>query len=333
MKNEVVKIDPKEFGLEESNVATIEQAFSPKIAERDGYAVIYEQLITKELTPETCKQARELRLKLVKTRTGIADIHKTQKAYFLAAGKFCDAWKNKETLPVEQMEEKLAGIENHFENLEKERIAKLEEARKIELLQFTEILPVGLGSMDEAVYQNYLIGAKAAFESKKEAERKAEEERIAKEKSEKEEQERIKAENEKLKAENEAKEKQLQEERLKAQEEAAKEAEKQSEILAKQQAEAKRIQDEKDAENAKLLAELKAKEEAEAKAKKEAEEAEAKAKKEAEEAAKAPIKNQLSNWVDYFVIESAPIDNETSKLIKEKFSAFKTWAKSEINKL
>jgi len=34
-----------------------------------------------------------------------------------------DALKNKHTLPIEQMEEKLAEIEKYYENLEKERIA------------------------------------------------------------------------------------------------------------------------------------------------------------------------------------------------------------------
>ena len=98
MNTELVKVDPKEFGLEEVQVATIEQAFMPKIVERDGYAVIYEQLITKELTKELCNEAGDFRRKLVKVRTGIADIHKTQKAFFLSAGRFVDAWKNKETL-------------------------------------------------------------------------------------------------------------------------------------------------------------------------------------------------------------------------------------------
>ena len=31
--NELMKIDPKEYGLEQNQVLTIEQAFAPKIAE------------------------------------------------------------------------------------------------------------------------------------------------------------------------------------------------------------------------------------------------------------------------------------------------------------
>ena len=107
---EISKIDPKEFGLEESQAATVESAFMPKIVERDGLKPIYEQLLTQEITPALCLEAKVLRLKLVKVRTGIAEIHKTQKAFFLAAGRYVDAWKTKETLPVEQMEENLEAI-------------------------------------------------------------------------------------------------------------------------------------------------------------------------------------------------------------------------------
>src|ERR1035437_344824 len=138
--NELAKVDPKEFGLEENQVLTIEQAFLPKIAERDGLAKGYEQLITKEITKEVCSEAGDVRRKLVKVRTGIADIHKTQKAFFLSAGRFVDAWKNKETLPIEQMEERLSEMEKYFEKIESERIAKVEADRKIELSQFTEVL-------------------------------------------------------------------------------------------------------------------------------------------------------------------------------------------------
>ena len=70
-KNNLVTIDPKEYGLEKKEVKSIEEAFSPKIIERDALAKIYESIITKELNPETIQEARELRLKLVKVRTGI----------------------------------------------------------------------------------------------------------------------------------------------------------------------------------------------------------------------------------------------------------------------
>jgi len=181
MKNEITKIDPKEFGLQETQVSTIENAFMPMITEREGLRQVYENILTKEITPEVCNEAKTARNKLVKVRTGIANIHKTQKAYFLAAGRFVDAWKNKETEPVLQMESSLKEIEEYYERIEEQRIANLQISRADELKKYLDessFVPSNLGTMDDQMWGNYLLGAKTAFELKKEAERKAEQEAI-----------------------------------------------------------------------------------------------------------------------------------------------------------
>ncbi len=54
---------------------------------------------------------------------------------------------------------------------------------------------------------------------------------------------------------------------------------------------------------------------------------------EAEKLAKAPIKKQLSTWIDTFNYGLQPVDNELSKEIIRKFEGFKKWAKGEIDKL
>ena len=176
--NELVKINPKEFGLEVEQVLIIEQAFLPKIQEREALVTIYDQLITSELTQELCRKAKEVRLKLVKVRTGISDIHKTQKAFFLASGRFVDAWKNKETLPVEQMEEKLSEIENYYINIEKAKKSQLQDERLLEVSKYTEHPASALGEMELQVYEAYLQGLKVAYNAKIEAEAKAEAEKI-----------------------------------------------------------------------------------------------------------------------------------------------------------
>ena len=130
MKQEELTVNPQEFGLETEQVLSIEQAFLPKIQEREALSTIYQQLITSEITPELCKEAKALRLKLLKVRTGISDIHKTQKAFFLSAGRFVDAWKNKETIPVEQMEETLYDIELYYVKIENERLKRESEQNK-----------------------------------------------------------------------------------------------------------------------------------------------------------------------------------------------------------
>jgi len=118
-------------------------------------------------------------------------------------------------------------------------------------------------------------------------------------------------------------------EQLRKQKEADDLAKKQAKEKADADAKLKKEQEEK----AKLQKELDDKKEAEAKELKEKAEAEAKAKKEAEKLAKAPIKKQLDVWVDSFELPPFATENETSKLIFEKFEAFKKWSKSEIEKI
>ena len=113
-----------------------------------------------------------------------------------------------------------------------------------------------------------------------------------------------------------------------------------AEERAKAKAEADRIEAENKAllkaeqeKKAKLEAELKAKLEAEQKAETERKQAEAKAKIEAEKLQKAPLKKQLTIWVESFSIAEINIENEKKTLIKEKFEAFKKWAKNEIENI
>lgn len=159
-------------------------------------------------------------------------------------------------------------------------------------------------SMSDETFEMFYSGIEKNYNDRLESERKAEEARIAKEKEEAAERERIRIENERLKAEAEAKEKQMAEERAKADAERkaleAKAQKEREEAAAKLKAEqdAARIAAEKAAaEKAKLEAEIKAKADADEKARKEAEAkamAERKAKEEAEKkAANAPDKLKL----------------------------------------
>lgn len=159
-------------------------------------------------------------------------------------------------------------------------------------------------NMSDETFEMFFAGIEKAYNDRIEAEKKAEAERIAREKAEAEERERIRIENERLKAEAEAKEKQLAEERAKAEaerkaiEEAARKEREEAERKLKAEQEAARIAAEKAAvEKAKMEAEIKAIAEAEEKARRDAEAktiAEQKAKEAAEKKAKnAPDKTKL----------------------------------------
>lgn len=164
----------------------------------------------------TSKRARELRLKYAKIRTSVKEIHKTQKAFYLAGGRFVDGWKNAQEFASLGKEEKLEEIEKYAENLEKQRIADLQAERTaaLEPYEVENLENLNLGTMPDNIWENFLSGSIATYNNKKEAERlakEAEEKRLAEEAAA--ERERVRVENEKLKKELEEKEAALQAER------------------------------------------------------------------------------------------------------------------------
>ena len=231
------------------------------------------------------------------------------------------------------IEEKAEWKANFVKRFEAEQKELRTQKRIIEVSKYSEINRIEFEAMSDESFDSFLSGLKSTYEAKIEAERKAEEERIAKEKADAEAREQQRLENERLKAEAEKREKEIEAER-KANEQ------KLAEERAKAKAEADRIEAENKAKlkaeqeaKAKLEAELQAKKDAEIKSENERKQAELKAKAEAEKNAKAPIKKQLSIWVDGFSIAEINVENEKKALIKEKFEAFKKWAKKEIESI
>lgn len=310
---EVTIIDPKEFGIEESKAKLISDQFKPMLDKMVELEVEANEVFSLDINDkEASKKAKEVRLKYVKVRTGTAEIHKNQKAFYLQAGRFVDGWKNAQLFASQGIEERLEAIEKHAENLEKQKAKDLNDARIERIRPFVDdVTGLDFAPMNDEDFDDYLLGKKTRFENaQKEAEAEAlriETERLA----EIERQKAIKAENAKLKAEAEAKEKELAIERAEAKA-------KQDAIEAK----AKQEREQKDAEIAKLKAIENAKLEAERLA-----------KIEAEKLAKAPIKNQLEVWVNSFELPECKVENATSKEISEKFEAFKKWSLTQVNNL
>ena len=321
----------------------------------------------------TSKIARELRLKIKDNRTkGLEVWHTKSKEFFLKGGQFIDAIKREESAINKEMEDKLSEIENYFEIKEKERKAKL-NAERIEMLEpYNSFVPIGLnfGEISEEEFQKVLNGAKLQYNQMIEEEEKAEKERIRLAEierlnsirrelampyyffwSENEKQinfgeqsedefsvflERIKKaksdddlEQEEIRKENER----LAEEKRKAEEKAKKEREEVERQLEQQRKEQEEVLRKEKEKQAKLEAQLEAKRKAEQEAENKRKAEEAERKKEAERLAKAPIKNQLNAWVNSFEIPETNVDNDVSKLIKEKFNAFKDWSLTQVEKL
>ncbi len=320
---DIIKIDPKEYGLTDQTAKTIRMQFEPMLQKMEELETEFNSVVNLPIgEKKTSEKAKELRLKYVKVRTGTAEIHKLQKAFYLNGGRFVDGWKNAQIFASEGKEKKLEEIEKYLENLEKARIEKLNEERTALILPYInpeDVIPYGVMQAD--VWDAYFNAKVKAFNDRIEAEKKAEAERIEREKAEAEERERIKTENEKLKAEAEEKEKLLLKERKQREAEAEK-------LKAKADAEKKayelKIKKETDAKN-KLLAEAKAKADAEKKAQEDI-------LKEKLKLEKLSINKRLAVWIDGFVLPETSVNNETTKLIKEKFESFKKWAKIEIQK-
>lgn len=217
MKTEIT-VDPKEFGIEETKAAQIAAQFKPMLDKMVELEKEYNEIITLPIEDkETGKKAKELRLKYVKVRTGTAEIHKAQKEFYLKAGRYVDGWKNTQAFASEGIETKLESIEKHFENLEKQRIADLQNER-VELLKPFDVdgSMMQLGTMTEDVWTNYLIGTKLGYEQRIAAEKQAELDRLEAIRKEAEASEAQRLENERLKAEAAKRELEIQAERAEA---------------------------------------------------------------------------------------------------------------------
>lgn len=358
-----LQVQPSEFGLEEAKAKELVKDLTITLKERELLKEAFLDVSELEVTEENIPTFKELRLKIVKNRTqGIEKWHKAQKAFYLAGGRFVDAIKNKEVAVNVEMETKLMDAEKYFENLEKERIAKVQSERAEKLSKYMDdVSHIDLGNMDDEIWNAYYAAKKKEYEDRIEAEKKAEAERLERERlDELERKRRLEIapymqfiddgvpelrdlsdkefdslmdglKKAKVKHDKEQEEIRKENERLKKEREAA-EAKRLEEEKKRKSEEAK-----KEAEHqAQLKKEREAREELERK-ERQRKEAEAKAKAEAEAEAKrlekAPIKEKLTKWVNEFEIPETTVDNEVSKEIKAKFESFKKWSINQVNNL
>jgi len=350
------------FGIEPVKAKEMVAGLSTTLSERQVLKDAYVDVIELNITTENLPTFKELRLKIMKNRTqGLTKWKDKEKAFYLAGGNFIQAIYNKEVAVNEEMESKLLEAEKFFENQEKEK-ARLLNLERIEKVRpyVEDVTGLDFSEFDDENFDDYVLGKKTRFENeskaKKEAEELAEKERLA----EIERQRLIEVENAKLKALALEKEKiiskrnellrpyiryirdydkvlnmadvDFEKELSNLNSEAVETMKFEAEEERKRQQSIIDAQNEKDA---RLRAEkaLQIKKDAEAKQEKERLESEEKAKAEAIKLAKAPIKKQLSTWVESFALPVTSVDNATSKEIKEKFEAFKKWSLSQVNNL
>jgi hypothetical protein len=232
----------------------------------------------------------------------------------------------------------LAGLEKQYndkieaekkaeaDRIETERVSKLHTERKESILHLWQfVAPANFGVHFGVMPESEWIRFVEILESAK--------------KIQDAENERIRIENERLQKEADQKAKELEIERKKQADELAKqkakadfEAKQQANLLEKERAAAAKKQ-------AEIEAQLKAQKDAEAKRVQEEKQRQIDEAAALIKASKAPDKERLTAWVNSMLINAVGVSNMNEQSIAvansifNKFSAFKEWAKSEIEKL
>lgn len=284
-------------GIELSKAESIASNYAPFLVQISEQAKLLKGL--KDDSPEDVATARRVRIDLGKISAPATAQKKADKDLILIETRFIDGLFNTvegfRKLTIEDA--KL--IEEAADKIEEARIAELNSKRLAELQKFdVDGTDFNVGAMNDEVYETFLSGTEAKYKARQEADRLAEEERIAKEKAE--EQERIRLENIKLKSEADERD------RL--------------ESVAK----------ENKAKADKLEAENKARIEAEAKTK-----ADALAKEKA--AALAPDYDKIISSLNCIIIDNPNFKTLEAKAIWDeiltKLGGFQDWALLQANKL
>lgn len=240
----------------------IKSVFDPMYQMLKSFEGAYDDLMERFKTDKSediAEEAKTLRNKIVKIRTGSDKARKAEKEAHLVAGRAIDGVHNILKFAVMEKEAKLKEVEDYHHNLEMARLNELQAKREKELSEYMED-PSGknYSMMEDDVYAAFLSAkmqshAKALADAKK-AEQQAKEEAQAKAK--------LEAENQLLKEEAAAKEAEAAAEiaRVKAEAEAKlkAESEKQAAIQKEKDDKAQAIAD----ENARIAAEKEAKAEA-----------------------------------------------------------------------
>ena len=319
MNNTVIQVNAKDYGLDGVKASKMISGLVVTKLEREVLKEAYLDVLELDINEENIPIFKNLRLKIVKNRTGLGKWKEKEKAFYLSGGNFIQAIYNKEVLVNKEMESKLMEAEKHFENLEKIRLEKLQADRVALLSEFVEdAFERDLVKFEEDEFKALLSVKKKEYldnikkeldnEIKRKEQKDLEVKRL----------EDQRLENYKLKKDALKREKEIELERIKI----------------KKENDAK-LKIENDA-RLKIEAELKAKQLEEARLIGIKNQEIIKAKKDADKLLKAPIKKQLNLWIESFNIEipnSELLNNEKALIIKSKFDSFKNWAKSEVNNL
>jgi len=135
---------------------------------------------------EDVEKAKRIKLDLGKICSRASQQKTIDKEIVLLESRFIDALFNTVNGAARLNQEEAKEIEQHFANIEKQRIDQLQLDREIEIRKYSDvtiIIPDFLGAMDNDTWVNYLAGNKVNYETKIEAERIVEQQRVEAEKA------------------------------------------------------------------------------------------------------------------------------------------------------
>jgi hypothetical protein len=185
MSEQLVLINPKDFEIDDSMASNITSKIVTLKKERDILSQKYLEVMQMDINdPETAKEAKKARLLIRDNRTkGFEAQRVADKKVPLRLGQFIDAVYGSETAENVRMEGALESIEKHAENLEKQRLEELQRERIKLAIPYVheDFYFPNLSSMDQEVFDAYLQTKKNTFEARIAAEKKAEQERLERE--------------------------------------------------------------------------------------------------------------------------------------------------------
>lgn len=173
----IIEEQIKSSGISElSKAQEIAINYVPFLAEIDEQSVLLKKL--EKGNKEHVKKANRIKLDLGNICSRVEFQKKTDKKLLLIVGGFIDGLFKTVNGAARLTQHEAKEIELHFERQEKERVEKLQIERANQLSSLEMVAPPSLGEMEKDVWANFLSGVKLGYEIKKEAELKAEEEKI-----------------------------------------------------------------------------------------------------------------------------------------------------------
>lgn len=210
--------------LEENKLKNLLDKFSTFFDQANDFeSRAREIVVTDESQKDMMSEARTMRLDLKDIRVKTEKTRKELKEQSLREGKAIDGIANIIKAVVVPIEEHLERQEKFIENIENMTKDKVHQERIDKLSEYVEdVVVYNLREMSDEGFDQLLETSRAAIQAQRDAEKKAEDDRVAKDRANAEEKERMRLENERLKNEAEMAEverKKVEDEKIKAENE------------------------------------------------------------------------------------------------------------------